>query len=129
MLDAPDVLLNGLELPRDGEAVSKKCGRHRASKNRFEIRNEPSEFIENGNHLSGVAIAVAGDCRPNDRHNRVLKNPSDFVLGSKSSSTYLETYASPAAVTVKGASWRAGVGRVRIVGFLSALREKKLVVH
>jgi hypothetical protein len=57
------------------------------------------------------------------------KNPSNFVLGSKSSSTYLETYASPAAVTVNGASWRAGVRRVRIVGFLSVLREKKLVVH
>ena len=80
--------------------------------------------------MSGVAIAVAGYCRPNDRHNGVLKNPSDFVLGSKSSSTYFETYASPAAVTVNGGSWRAaGVGRVRIVGFLSALREKELVVH
>lgn len=81
MLNAPDVLLNGLELPRDGEAVSKKCGRHRASKDRFEIRNEPSEFIENRNDLSGVAIAVAGDCRPNDRHNRVLKK--SFQLRSR----------------------------------------------
>jgi len=48
----------------------------------------------------------------------VLKNPSNLVLGSQSSSTYLRMYASGAFSPT-----------ALLEGFLSALREKKLVVH
>jgi len=82
----------------------------------------------NGFPLSPRLIRTA----QNPECSRKLKKPASSVLASFRPSTYPRGYASALhslrPCLGRGASWRAGVGRVRSLDFLSILRDRSPVV-
>jgi len=59
LLNTADVLLDRLVNPGNGQAVLKeRCG-YRGAENRCEVCDEYPEFIQDGDDLGSVAVAVA----------------------------------------------------------------------
>src|SRR5256885_1249555 len=68
MLDAADVLLGLAHLPGDLQIGFEEAGLYARSQDGREPGDSASEFVQNGNHLGGMAEPVAGDRAPDFFH-------------------------------------------------------------
>ena len=62
ILDAADILLTALQVPGNRQAITKERGGYGCAENGLKVGNETAEFVQNGDDLGRMAIAVTGDC-------------------------------------------------------------------